>query len=98
MPTLDIESQTDQGPLASGGFQTTQGKLAKAQDFFDDPDNWLDSRFAEAIDRLTHLGLKLISHFDFWRGIVGRWGRCLSKKGTPTTVMGFPSGGEVGFN
>jgi hypothetical protein len=39
MEALEIESQTDQAPLASRRRCPTQGELAEAEDLFDDPDH-----------------------------------------------------------
>jgi len=44
MEALEIESQTDQTPLACGGLFTAQRELAEAQHLFDD----LDHRFGGA--------------------------------------------------
>jgi hypothetical protein len=46
MEALEIEGQIDQTPLAHGSQFTAQGELAKAQHFFDDPNDWFDGAFA----------------------------------------------------
>ncbi len=53
MEALEIESQTDQTPLASRRLDPTQGELAEAQHLFDDPDHRFDRAFACLIDRFT---------------------------------------------
>src|SRR5712692_11660866 len=50
MEALEIESQTDQTPLASRRQFPAQGELAKAQHLLDDADHRFDGAFACAVD------------------------------------------------
>ena len=56
MEALQIESQTDQTPLASRRLRATQGELAEAQHLLDDADHRFDGVLACAIDRFAQGG------------------------------------------
>ena len=56
MEALEIEGQTDQAPLASGGQFTAQGELAEAQHLLDDADHQFDGAFACPVDRFAQRG------------------------------------------
>ncbi len=67
MEALEIESQTDQTPLASRRLDPTQGELAEAQHLFDDPDHRFDRAFACLIDRFTQCCPELVGHLELPR-------------------------------
>src|SRR5258708_7935091 len=98
MQALEVNSQTDQSPLASRSRQATQGKLTKAQDFFDDANDWFDSTFTETVDFTTNLGMEFVSHLDLGGRRVGWWLRFFSEKGLPGTMMGFTTRGDIWLN
>ena len=70
---LQIECQTNERPFAGRSQQAAQGKLAKAEDLFDDTDNRFDSAFAQTINCLSDFGLKFVSHLDEGAGLVCGW-------------------------
>ncbi len=72
MEAFEIESQTDQAPLASRRRCPTQGELAEAEDLFDDPDYWFDRAFACPVDRFAQCSPELVGHFDLHTGILRR--------------------------
>src|SRR6266536_6638896 len=98
MQTLQIEGQAHQAPFARGSHQATQGELPKAQDFFDDANDGLDRAFPQAIDHLTDLGLKFVSHLDLRTGVCGRGFRLFVKEGLPTLMMRLPASRDVRLN
>src|SRR6266481_2708068 len=53
MEALEIESQTDQTPLASRRPFPAQRELAEAEHLLDDADHRFDGAFARAIDRFA---------------------------------------------
>ena len=73
MEALEIEGQTDQAPLASGGQFTAQGELAEAQHLLDDADHRFDGAFASAVDRFAQRGLELVRHLDLGTRVLGWW-------------------------
>ena len=98
MHTLQVESQTDEAPLACGGGQAAQRELAKAEDFFNDADHGLDRAFAQSVNRLSDLRPELEGHFDRCTGILSRWRWLLLEEGMPIFVMRFASSGNVRVN
>ena len=64
MEALEIESQTDQPPLASSGLCTTQRELAETQHILDDPDHRFNRAFACRVDRFADCRLELVRHLD----------------------------------
>src|SRR5260370_21047897 len=98
MQTLQIEGQAHQAPFTGGGDQATQGELPKAQDFLDDPDDRFYRALPQAINRLTDLGLKFVSHLDLRTGVCGRGLRPLVKEGLPTLMMRLTPRRDVGIN
>src|SRR5215469_6155309 len=98
MEALEIEGQTDQSPLASGGFFPTQGELAEAEHVLDNANDWFDRAFADAIDSFAHGGGKLVSHLHFGTGLL-RWGIAKPCEALfPTGVMGITTSCNVGVN
>src|SRR5258708_21411590 len=89
MEALEIESQTDQTPLASRRLDPTQGELAEAQHLFDDPDHRFDGAFACPIDRFAQHRPELVRHLDLGACILGRriGERC--EPLLPTGMMGI---------
>src|SRR5213078_1745891 len=98
MEALEIESQTDQTPLASGGLCTTQGELAETQHILDDPDHRFNRAFACRVDRFADCRLELVCHLDLGTGIlrrrIGQWCETL----VPTAMMGIATCGDVGLD
>ena len=72
MEAFEIESQTDQTPLASRRRCPAQGELAEAQHLFDDPDHRFDGAFACPVDRFAQGGLELVRHFHLGTRVL-RW-------------------------
>src|SRR3989442_402950 len=72
MEALEIESQTDQAPLASRRRYSPQGELAEAEYLFDDPDHWFDRAFACPVDRFAQRSPELVGHLDLRTGILRR--------------------------
>lgn len=66
---LEIESETDQIPLATGFVLTTQGELAEAQDFFDEADGGFDNGLVGPVDELAQFSLQLVGHVQSEWGI-----------------------------
>src|SRR5438045_3882336 len=73
MEALEIESQTDQTPLASGRLYPTQGELAEAEHLLDDADHRFNRVLACPIDRFAHCCLELVGHLDLGTGVFRRW-------------------------
>src|SRR6266581_5012386 len=98
MQALEIESQTDQTPLASRRLDPMQGELAEAQHLFDDPDHRFDRAFACLIDRFTQRCPELVGHLGLSAGLlrwgIGQWGEPL----LPTGMMGITARGDVGLD
>src|SRR5439155_15502402 len=98
MQTLQVERQTDQNPFTGGRGQTAQRELAKAQDFFDDPNHWLNRAFPQAVNGLADVGPQLVSHLLFQTRIRQWWLRLFVKETAPTLSMRFTSRRDVRFN
>src|SRR5712691_11110443 len=98
METLQVECDTHQTPFASGGPQTTQRELAKAQDVFDNAQHWFYCTFAQAVDRAANLGLEFVRHLHLWTGIGWRWRGLLRKIRLPTGMMGYTPRSDVRLN
>src|SRR5437660_9248279 len=98
MEALEIEGQTDQTPLARRRRDPPQGKLAEAEDLFDDADHRFDGTFACPVDRFTKRGPELVGHFDL-RARVLRW-RVRQWRGAllPTGMVGITTGRDVGLD
>src|SRR5580765_8104414 len=98
METLEIESQTDQTPLASSSLYTTQRELAEAQHILDDPDHRFNGAFACRVDRFAYSRLELVCHFHpgvrILRRRIGQWCETL----VPTAMMGIATRGDVGLD
>ena len=71
MEALEIESETNQAPLASRRSDPSQGELAEAENLFDDPDDRFDGAFACSVDRFAQGGLELVRHFYLRACIIG---------------------------
>src|SRR6266550_5055677 len=98
MEALEVEGQTDQPPLTSGGLLSTQGKLAKADGLFDDANDWFDGALAEPIDGLADGSLELVSHLHL-RTRISRWRIGKSCEAVfPTAMMRITTSGDVGVN
>ena len=98
METLEIEGQTDQAPLASGGQFTAQGELAEAQHLLDDADHRFDGAFARPIDRFAQRRLELVGHLDQGARVLGR--RIGQRRETllPTGMMGITARRDRGLD
>src|SRR5258708_3307860 len=71
MEALEIESQTDQAPLASRRQFPAQGELTEAEHLLDDADHRFDGTFACAVDGFAQGGLELVGHLDLGTGVHG---------------------------
>lgn len=98
MGALEIESQTDQTPLARCRLFTTQGELTETKHLFDDPDDPFDGAFASAIDGFVHSSLEFVGHLDQGTRIIRWWSRQWSETLLPTGMMGITARGNVGFD
>jgi hypothetical protein len=98
MEALEIESQTDQTPLASRCLGTAQGELAEAQHLFDDPDHRFDGTLARSIDRFAQRRLELVGHLDLRAGVLGRRIRQRLEPLLPTGMMRITTRRDVGLN
>src|SRR5260370_42463752 len=72
MEALEIESQTDQAPLARRRRCPTQGELAEAEQLFDDAEHRFDRAFACDVDRLAQRSPELVRHLHLSTGVL-RW-------------------------
>jgi hypothetical protein len=98
MQAFEIERQTHQTPFASRRRQASQRELAETEDFLDDPDDGFNGAFAQTINCLSDLGVEFVSHLDDGTRLVWGWFRLSLKKGVPIEMMGFASGGDIGFD
>ena len=89
MEAFEIESQTDQAPLASYGCYPTQRELAETQYLFDDPHHGFDGAFACSVDRFTQGGLELVRHFHLGARVLRWWIGSRSKTLLPARMMGI---------
>src|SRR5439155_22644215 len=64
MEALEIESQTDQTPLASRRLDPAQGELAEADHLLDNPDHRFNRVLACHVDRFAHCRLELVGHLE----------------------------------
>src|SRR3989475_3401935 len=98
MEALEIESQTDQAPLASSSLGPTERELAEAQHLLDDADHWFDGAFASPVDGFAQRCLELVGHLDqgarVLRRRISQWRETL----LPTRMMGITARGDVGFD
>jgi hypothetical protein len=95
METLEIESQTDQTPLACRSSCPSQGKLAKAENLFDDPDHWFDGAFACLVDRFAQSSSELVGHLDLYTGILRLRGWQGRKTLLPAGMIGITARRDV---
>src|SRR5579859_3961586 len=72
MEALEIESQTDQTPLASRRQFPAQGELAEAEHLLDDADHRFDGAFACTIDGFAQGGPELVGHLHLGTRLFGR--------------------------
>jgi hypothetical protein len=95
MEALEIESQTDQTPLAGSSRDPTQRELAEAEHLFDHPDHRFDGAFAGPVDRLAQGRFELVRHLDLGAGILG-W-RIRQRRETlrPSGMMWITTGRDV---
>src|SRR6266480_4919741 len=98
MEALEIESQTDQAPLARCRMFTTQGELTETKHLFDDPDDRFDGAFASSVDGFAHCCLELVGHLDQGARVIRWWSGQWSKTLLPTGMMGITASGNVGFD
>src|SRR5438309_4440318 len=98
MEALEIERQTDQAPLASGGQDSTQGELAEAQHLLDDADHRFDATLACAVDRFAQRCPELRGHLDLGVGVLRRRVRQWREALLPTGMMGITPRGDGGLD
>src|SRR5438270_11378470 len=98
MEALEIESQTDQTPLASSSLGPTERELAEAQHLLDNADHRFDGAFASRVDGFAHRCLELVGHLDqgarVFRRRIRQWRETL----LPTPMMGITARGDVRFD
>lgn len=71
MEALEIESETDQAPLARHCRCPTQRELAETQHLFHDSDDRFDGALACSLDRFAYDGLELVRHFHLGARVLG---------------------------
>src|SRR2546421_5673781 len=98
MEALEIESQTDQTPLASGRLAPAQGELAEAEHLLDDPDHRFNRGLARPVDRFPQCRLELVGHLELgtrvFRRRIGQRGEAL----LPTGMMRITARGDRGLD
>lgn len=70
METLEVESETDQTPFPRSRLFSPQRKLAEAENFLNNPDDWFDGALACAIDHFAQSRLEFVGHLDLSAGIL----------------------------
>src|SRR5260370_37249467 len=95
MEALEIESQTDQAPLARRRRCPTQGELAEAEHLFDDAEHRFDRAFACAVDRLAQRSPELVRHLHLRTGVLRRRVRQRREALLPPGMMGITTGRDV---
>src|SRR5205807_6229500 len=98
MEALQIESQTDQTPLASSSLGPTERELAEAQHLLDDADHRFDGAFASPVDGFAQCCLKLVGHLDQGARVLRRRTRQRRETLLPTRMMGITACGNVGVD
>src|SRR5450755_4359918 len=98
MEALEIESQTDQTPLARCRMFTTQGELTETKHLFDDPNDRFDGAFASCVDGFAHCCLEFVGHLDLWARVIRWWIGQWCKTLLPTQMVGITASGNVGFD
>ena len=98
MQPFQVVSQANQGPFATSGEHTAQGKLTEAQHFLDDANDRFDRRFAQAVEGVANFGTQLVSHLFFKRCIISWWVGIVQEKSTPTLMMGTAPSGDIRVN
>src|SRR5260370_22979922 len=98
MEALEIESQTDQAPLASGGLNPAQRELAKAEYLFDDANHRFDGAFACPVDRFAQRSSELVGHLDLRTGILRRWIWQGREALLPTWMVRITTRGDIWLN
>src|SRR5947209_18897879 len=89
MEALEIESQTDQTPLAGGRLDTSQGELAEAEHLLDDPDHRFNRVLARPVDRFPQCRLELVGHLDLGTRVFRRRIGQRREPLLPTGMMGI---------
>src|SRR5450759_1101524 len=95
MEALEIESQTDQTPLARCRMFTTQGELTETKHLFDDPNDRFDGAFASCVDGFAHCCLEFVGHLDLWARVIRWWIGQWCKTLLPTQMVGITASGNV---
>ena len=98
METLEIESQTDQTPLASGRLDPAQGELAEAEHLLDDADHRFNRAFACPVDRFSQGRLELVGHLDLGTRVFSRRIGQRREALLPTGMMGITASGDIGLD
>src|SRR5713101_5970458 len=98
MEALQIESQTDQTPLASRRQFPAQRELAEAYHLLDDPDHRFDRAFACAVDGFAQGGPELVGHLHLGTRLFGRRVGQRLKPLLPAGMMGIAACRDVWFN
>src|SRR5260370_7091306 len=98
MEALEIESQTDQTPLASRCVDTAHGELAKAQHLLDDADHRFNRAFACAVDGFAQRRPELVGHLDLGTRVLS-WGiGACGETPPPPGMMGITARGDGGLD
>ncbi len=98
MEALQIESQTDQTPLASRRQFPAQGELAEAEHLLDNADHRFDGAFARAVDGFAQRRPELVGHLDLGTRLFGRRVGQRRKTLLPAGMMGITARGDVGLD
>src|SRR5438132_8887195 len=98
MEALEIESQTDQTPLASRRLDPAQGELAEAEHLLDDPDHRFNRVLACPVDRFPQCRLELVGHLDLGTRVLRRWRGQRREPLRPSGMMGITARGDGGLD
>jgi hypothetical protein len=71
MEAFEIESQTDQTPLAGSRRNPTHRELAETEHLFDNREHRFDGAFAGPGDRFAQGRFELVRQLDLGAGILG---------------------------
>ncbi len=95
MEALQMESQTDQTPLASRRQFSAQRELAEAEHLLDDADHRFDGAFACAVDGFAQGSPELVGHLHLGTRLFGWRVGQRREPLLPTRVMGIAASGDV---